>query len=59
MLHPTFRLILNLGVVKKAAKLDAASKLELMQTNTRVIKHYRSALVAKLMKVRDDLDCPL
>ncbi|KAJ6621396.1 exocyst complex component sec6 [Mycena sp. CBHHK59/15] len=32
-------------LVKKAAKLDAASKFKSMQANARVIKHYRSKIV--------------
>ncbi|KAF8121672.1 exocyst complex component Sec6-domain-containing protein [Boletus edulis] len=33
---------LVIRLVKKAAKMDAASKLKSMQANARVIKHYRS-----------------
>ncbi|KAI0306145.1 exocyst complex component Sec6 [Multifurca ochricompacta] len=36
-------------LVKKAAKLDAASKFRSMQANARVIKHYRAKVMKKIV----------
>ena len=51
VLHPLiFVKALAIRLVKKAAKLDAASKFKSMQANARVFKHYRS----KVMKAISD-----
>ncbi len=40
-----FRQAIAIRLVKKAAKMDAASKFKSMQANARVIKHYRSKIM--------------
>ncbi|OAX43205.1 exocyst complex component Sec6 [Rhizopogon vinicolor AM-OR11-026] len=44
-------------LVKKAAKMDAASKFKSMQANARILKHYRSkAMKAMSDSIKDDFD---
>ncbi|KAI0294343.1 exocyst complex component Sec6-domain-containing protein [Russula brevipes] len=44
-------------LVKKAAKLDAASKFKSMQANARVFKHYRSKVVKAISEtIKDKLE---
>ena len=40
----TFHQAIAIRLVKKAAKMDAASKFKSMQANARVLKHYRSKI---------------
>lgn len=42
------RQAIAIRLVKKAAKLDAASKFKSMQANARIIKHYRSKIVQNI-----------
>ncbi|KAH8997795.1 exocyst complex component Sec6 [Lactarius hatsudake] len=41
-------------LVKKAAKLDAASKFKSMQANARIIKHYRSRIMKNIAETIND-----
>jgi hypothetical protein len=52
-----FRKAIAIRLVKKAAKLDAASKFKSMQANARVFKHYRSKFLKAVAEtIKDKYD---
>ena len=55
--HAKFLKAIAIRLVKKAAKLDAASKFKSMQANARVFKHYRSKFMKAIAEtIRDKFD---
>jgi exocyst complex component 3 len=52
--HANFVKAIAIRLVKKAAKLDAASKFKSMQANARVFKHYRSKLMKAIAETIKD-----
>jgi exocyst complex component 3 len=55
--HTNFSKAIAIRLVKKAAKLDAASKFKSMQANARVFKHYRSKVVKAISDtIKDKLE---
>jgi len=55
--HANFVKAIAIRLVKKAAKLDAASKFKSMQANARVFKHYRSKFMKAIAEtIKDKFD---